>query len=278
MINDLILLLLQGLDLARGGNLVAFALGGVVAAVLCFFLCSWFTRLWNRKFQASLSHYLWCGLAAFVTIILAVGLAAVMNLGAAAKLRLDQWSAPFADGGSAPSIRLWEAEGKALVAAGIPQPDPSTQRHSYRDSSGMAVAAKASATEALLIFKENNPFLSQMVAGTTDHAMQAVQQDMETFFQDPAHRGEDYKFPNAIKLLQTVLGEEINRRIPGFQQEALLVAIALFLLVQAAPIVLAGLAAYQQIGVSSKRGASRPAGATLSPRKSSSRRNSRYRR
>ena len=74
MFRDLILLLQQGLGLAREKHLedrMAFTIGGVIAAVLCFFLCSWFTRLWNRQFQATASHYVWCGLAALVTILLA---------------------------------------------------------------------------------------------------------------------------------------------------------------------------------------------------------------
>jgi hypothetical protein len=279
MFKDLILLLQQGLGLAREehvGSLVAFTMGGGVAAVLCFFICSWFTRLWNRKFQATLSHYLWCGVAALVTILLSVGLAAVMNLGAVAKLRLDQWRAPFEDKGSAQSIRLWEAERKGLEAADYPQPDRSENLHKYRDKEAYAVAAKASSAEALLIFKENNPFLYGLIVGTTDRAVKAVQQEMETFFQE--HPGEIYDFKASIKLLQADLGDEFNRRIPGFQQAAIWVAVAIFLVVQAVPILLAGLAAYQQIGVSSKRGAPRRAGATLSSRKSPSGRTSRYRR
>jgi hypothetical protein len=279
MFRDLILLLQQGLGLAREKHLedlMAFTIGGVIAAVLCFFLCSWFTRLWNRQFQATASHYVWCGLAALVTILLSVGLVAVMNLGAVAKLRLDQWSTPFADGGSAQSIRLWEAERKGLEAAGYPQPDRSKNQHSYRDEEAFAVAAKSSSTEALLIFKENNPFLYGLIVGTTDHAVKAVQQAMGTFFQE--HPGEIYNFNDSIKLLRADLGDEFNRRIPGFQQEAIWVAVALFLLVQALPIFLAGLAAYQQIGVGSKRRGPRTASATLSSRKSPARRTPRYRR
>ena len=175
MLKDLLLLIREGLQISLRENpaqLAWFLIGGVIAAVLFFFLCSWFTQLFNRKFKATLSHYVWCVVAALVTVLLSIGLVPVMNLGGGATEGAAVERA-FASQSSPEYQRLWDHQEKALLAAGYQQPD-APRFHSAPDSRAKRVAIEDSCTEALKIFAEQNPVLDRLLQGGGERAVEEV--------------------------------------------------------------------------------------------------------
>lgn len=276
MLSDLRDLLLLGMDLAREqhlGQLAAFVAIGLSAAVACFFLCSKFMRLWNRQIQPTAVHYFSCALAALVTVGLSVVLAGVVHLGEVAQIRVAKWSANFVRVDSAESRRLWHAEGLALKAAGYPQPEAFPQVHSYSaGTEAIKLGARTIAIEALTIFAEENALLHRLLGATTDKAVNAVVEEAQTFF--ARNPGQMLDFGKPLDVLRREMELDLARSIPPFQHRAILVAILVILVMQALPILLAGLLAYRHITVHPRKAYSAANG---SRRTASLQKGSRYR-
>lgn len=251
MLHDFLNLVMTGLAMEweqRPAQLAAFCVGGLCGAVACFFLCSFFARLWNRRIQLTRSHRAWCAFAALVCVILVVMMAGVLRLGDAARLRISDWSALFSDEHSSASLRLWDAEGRTLQAAGFPQSAQFPQVHTY-DPEGRAIklGATAMSTEALQIFGESNPLLHHLIQGRTDGAVAAVSNNTEQFFHD--HPGEERRFSDSLPILRHEMELGLIDSVPAFQRQALVAAMILLVIAQCIPILLTGFSAYGQIAV-----------------------------
>jgi hypothetical protein len=275
MVTDLVHLLGQAIAFAAvhaRGQLALYAIAGLIAAVLCFFLCSWFARLWNRQIEFTVGHRVWCMVAAMMTVFVAIALAGVMRLSDVARLRVAEWS----DALGTPEIhgKIWEAQHRALVSAGYPQPDydraPEQGGSLLRtsDQQSQEIFAHAMADVAMSLFDQQNHLLHRLIASRDEQAVRSVVADQTQFFSthknssDAADRA--YPLQRAVAVLQHEMEAEFSARIPIFQWRALLVAIVLALLTQVAPFVLAGIAAYRQIRIHPDAGRygrrARPAG------------------
>lgn len=290
MVTDLFHLLGQAIAFAVAharGQLALYAIGGMIAAVLCFFLCSWFARLWNRQIEFTVGHRIWCAVAGLTTVLVAVAFAGVMRLSDVARLRVAEWS----DTLGTPETRgkLWEAQHRALVSAGYAQPDydraPEQGGSLMRtpDQQSQEIFAHTMADVAMSLFDQQNHLLHRLIASRDEQAVRAVVADQTLFFSTHKDSSNEtdraYPLGRAVAVLQHEMEAEFSARIPVFQWRALMVAIVLALLSQVAPFVLAGLAAYRQIRIHPDGGkyGRGPRRATAGPATTSARQTRRHR-
>lgn len=106
---DMVNLLLDCISSFRRASLGSFTLSFAFASVLsavCWFVCTKWTLLWNKRFHASPLHHWFCGFASTLTFIFVVAFASLPFLKPVADLLVQRWSAMLATnaGGSEASI------------------------------------------------------------------------------------------------------------------------------------------------------------------------------
>jgi hypothetical protein len=115
---DLVNLLLDCISSFRRASLGSFTLSFAVASILsavCWFVCTKWTLLWNKRFHARPLHHCFCGVASTLTFVFVVAFASLPFLKPVADLVVQRWSAMLAsqaggDGGSPANRTLSDTE------------------------------------------------------------------------------------------------------------------------------------------------------------------------
>lgn len=69
----------------------AILAGGLILSGLCWWLCSFYTHLWNKRYKVRLTHHLLCGLAAVITLGATVVFATLKHAASAADVSIEAW-------------------------------------------------------------------------------------------------------------------------------------------------------------------------------------------
>ena len=76
-------------------------LTALMMGALCWVVCSYYTRLWNKRFRMKPQHHLLCAVAAILTVIFTVQFRAVGNLKFIVDEIIDAWSEKLVGGSDA---------------------------------------------------------------------------------------------------------------------------------------------------------------------------------
>src|SRR5690242_5288390 len=81
-------------------------LAGVVLAALCWYLCSVYTRLWNKRFRITLTHHVLCAFASLCTLVFTILFASLYYTKDAALGSIALWQAQLSHDTDRKSTRL----------------------------------------------------------------------------------------------------------------------------------------------------------------------------
>jgi len=234
-----------------GVVLLALALGA-----LCWVGCSFYTKLWNKRFHVRIQHHLLCAVAAVLTILFTVTYHAVGNLEYIANRIIDQWSTNLVDDGK------WREQTFATAFYAVKEQNPGwyigkpvpgspggATIYVNNDESQQLVA-EIYVNEACGNFSTLNPFLGMMLRARPGISEEVIRRDIRTYFNN--NPGESYDPVWAISLAAEHIRKELLIQSPKTVGKTRLVLILLFLLVQMIPFGTIGYFAYKDLFVKRK--------------------------
>jgi hypothetical protein len=218
---------------------------------VCWWLCSHYSRLWNKKYRVKPLHHLLCGVAGTVTLLATLTFISLKNALPAAKVSVGLWEVQILADKQWADATFLETYNrvKALGIEDFTNHPPPTAA----DSGAIPVNQQRSKLEAGLTyaqaaashFRKSRPYLASMTKTETDTPKELVQADMERHFRTSPN----YPPENAIALVAGRIEQGLQEQLPRVVKILRIQFIALFLFFQAIPFALVGWAAYRELKV-----------------------------
>lgn len=228
----------------------AILAGGLILSGLCWWLCSFFTHLWNKRYKVRLTHHLLCGLAAVITLVATVVFATLKHAASAADVSIEAWKVQlgmdqfWADHTFKQAYERVKLLGLEDFSNAPPPPVghtiPATKEPSQVE------CAWIYASQAARYFKQQRPYLGSIVGASGEVPRDVLTADIRRYF---ATVGNTYPTGNAISLVSSEVKKELTAKLPRVVKVLRIQLVLLFLLAQAFPFGLVGLAAYRDLKV-----------------------------
>jgi hypothetical protein len=223
---------------------------GIVLAGLCWYLCSVYTRLWNKRFRITLTHHVLCGFASICTLLFTILFASLVYTKDAALASIALWQTQLSADEmwgertySKAYDRVKELGTEDFSSApppGIPGSFIPTNSDEARET-----AASVYANEACRHFDTKRPFLSTVVWSSPGVPSETIFQDVRTWHL----KNPNYPPSRAIEIAATQVRDGLNPQAPRVIYLSRLSVAGLFVLIQMIPFGLIGWAAYRDIKV-----------------------------
>jgi hypothetical protein len=225
--------------------------GGIVLAGLCWWACSVYSRLWNKRFKVNAIHHILCALAALVTLVAVVIFVALKHATTAAGISVEGWKVELA------ADRSWAAETfktayDRVHALGLEDfskapPPPAGSTIPAVNERSQIECAWTYATSAAGHFNQRRPYLSKIASASADIPRDVLRQDIQQHF---ATIGKSYPTDKAIALVGREIRDGLAAKLPRVVKVLRVQLIVLFLLCQLVPFGLVGWAAYRDLKAS----------------------------
>lgn len=224
---------------------------GILLAVLCWFGCSWYSRLWNRRYRLTFTHHVLCALAGGLTLAFTVFFAALYHARTAAEVSVKAWEDQInldATWGDATFASAWQKV-KALGREDFsnvlePGMDGSSIPTSHIES--VRLAADTYAKASVEHFKKNRPFLSLILQAHSELPLRVLEADVNSYF---AKEEKSYPRQKAISLVASQITGQLSDQLSRVVPLVRAIAVCLFVGVPFTLFGLVGLSAYRALKV-----------------------------
>jgi hypothetical protein len=223
---------------------------GVVLATLCWYGCTVYTRLWNKRFRVTLQHHLICGFASVCTLLFVVLFAGLAFTKEAALASIDLWQIQIKadDSWAQQTFAKAYAAVKELGTEDFSKAPPPGQSGSFiptRSDKARQTAAAMYANEACSHFDVQRPFLSKIVWSSPGVPSGTIFEDVRAWHE----RNPTYPPSRAIDIAASQVQKGLEPQAPRVVYAVRVSLATLFLLVQSVPFGIIGWAAYRDIKV-----------------------------
>ncbi|MGA3223474.1 MAG: hypothetical protein ABSC65_06910 [Acidobacteriaceae bacterium] len=229
---------------------------GVVLAAACWWICTHYSRLWNLTFRITRLHQILCAGAAALTLVFWILFVSLQYTRQVAQDAIDGWhreveSDPvfhrqtkqriyyMVKATNQEDFRKYPAPETVAGEALVPVSKPGSKK----------ILASVIANEALKRFRQEQPFLSEVLSLPERIPDAVLVTDMTNYFAARPHGG-TYPFNHALDLTADQIKARLDPETPRVVVVARLILTGCFLLAQAIPFCLIGLAATRDLKVS----------------------------
>ncbi len=249
MVVDFFNIIVQGLhELSHLQQVLVWG-SALLLAILCWWACVNYTRLWNKRFRTTLGHRLLCLVASVLTFLVVLTFVGLNQIKPVCAGLVANWADNLQQSKAWNDLVFQKAynalknSGKEDFSA-VPAPWEENSYLPFSSNSSMALACRVYATEACQNFTISHRFLSRVLRTEPSVPMNVIQADMETFFAG----GEDlYPMNRAVKLSAGQIKMQLKKQLPGMLRKTRFGLLVLFFLLQLIPLSIIGYCAYQDL-------------------------------
>jgi hypothetical protein len=225
---------------------------GILLGAGSWFLCNYYSRLWNVRFRVTLTHQLLCAVAAILTVIFTLTFVSLKYTKDIAYSTIAVWQQQIKSdsGWNAQTFRKSYEKVKALGVEDFsryPHPNEGGRLMPLSKSESRQINATVYATEAILHFKHSHPYLALILRAQPDISIQVISADTDHYF--ATHPGGIYSAGDAVDLAAKYIKSGLDAQVPRIVTVSRTLIVILFLFVQAIPLGLIGWAAYKDVKV-----------------------------
>ena len=205
---------------------------GLGLSALCWVICNYYTRLWNKRYHLTITHHVLCGISGILTFIFVLAFSSLIYLKEVSINILNNWSDTiFQDKEWADSTfqkTFYQVKETGLENfEDVPLPGQVGTHIPVNDNKSKELCAIIYTNEASGNFKINHPFLSKVIWTKSQIPEEIIKQDMYDFFKTTPV----YPPQRAIQLATNYLKEGLIKQTPRVVKFARIILFALFLLI-----------------------------------------------
>lgn len=221
---------------------------GLGLAGLCWWACSVYSHLWNKRFKVGLVHHVMCGLAALITLVATVVFVTLKHTAAAAGISVEAWKIElgldksWADQTFKTAYDRVRILGLEDFSHAPPPPSGSTIPATHEKS--QIECAWTYAGAAANHFNLRRPYLASIASASANIPRDVLRDDIRQHF---ATIGNTYPTNKAITLVGREVKGELGKKLPRVVSILRIQLIAFFLACQLIPFGLVGWAAYRDL-------------------------------
>ncbi|MDR1866247.1 MAG: hypothetical protein LBR08_11835 [Bacteroidales bacterium] len=252
MIKDFFDILSECISLLGAGQWTGVLTVSFVLAILCWVICVYYTKLWNKRFHVKAQHHLICGIAVALTFLFSIGYYAFGNLENIVLEIVDEWEEELVTDGEwsdATFEKAWLAVEEVNPAAflNVPQPGDEDSYIPFTSDEMQQTCITTYVDAACESFKTDHPYLNTLIHAEAGLSEEVIDTDVTDFFNN--NPGSAYLHNNAIALAAEHIRDELILQAPGTVTKTRLLLVLLFLLIQLIPFGWIGYCAYQDLHI-----------------------------
>lgn len=250
-IKDILAIIYYGLGKLSPTAIALTFFLALIFSVGCYLLCTNYSRLWNKSFQKTATHNVLSIMAAVLTFFFVLAFVSFTFFKEVSQLMILKWQATInldAKWQDATFKKAYQA-----VKSCCENTEP-FQLAEFRNGSlvplnttqAKEVFARVYADNGSKHFENTHPFLSKIIWSSPQIAQASLEEDIRSYF---TGGNEPYNASRAIELVATKIKGELTKQTPRVVTLSRVVLIILFLIAQAIPFGLIGIAAYNSLKV-----------------------------
>ncbi|MVM36417.1 hypothetical protein GO730_00145 [Spirosoma sp. HMF3257] len=222
-------------------------------AILSWYLCNNYVKLWNRRFRLTTTHQVLTLIASTLTFFFVLafsGLSYMKDVSSAIVSLWEEYEIKEDDKWSNATFKEAFYKIKDLNIENFANiPAPGNQRSFVPVSKKLSqeTAAKVYALAACEHFDQAHPFLGKIIWSNPTQSAENISQDVMNFFAD--NSGSMYSSAKAISIAAETIKIQLNQQTPRTVTLSRIGLIVLYLLVIALPLGFIGYAAYKDIRI-----------------------------
>ena len=229
-----------------GSVLVALVLG-----VLCWVACSYYTRLWNKRFCMRFRHHLLCAVAAIFTVIFTIQYRAVGSLEFIVDRIINDWYERLTENRDFHSETYELAfytlkEEYPSAFRSVPEPDKRGSYIPFNSDEMMQACVEIYVEEACSHFSTQHPFLNMMLKARPGVSEDEIKEDIYAYFRQHT---DVYPLGRAINIAAEHIRKSLLEQSPKTVWKTRLILVFLFLTVQLIPFGTIGYFAYKDLKI-----------------------------
>jgi len=226
----------------------------ILLSVGCWVICSYFSRLWNKRYKITSTHHVLCFFAALFTFIFSLTFVSLKYTEEVATLIVFNWETEVKNDQKWKKntfIKAYEAV-KSLnledFSKTLHPNDGGNTIPATKDESRIKFAS-VYANEAVKHFDKSHAFLSKIIWAKAEIPSKFISKDVKDFFSNPLNLFQSYPVEKAINLAAQHIRQELDRQTPNVVSSLKIMLIILFFIIQSIPFGLIGYAAYKDIKI-----------------------------
>jgi hypothetical protein len=223
-----------------------------VLGALCWIGCSFYTRLWNKRFRGAAKHHLLCAAAAVLTAVFTVNFRAVGNLEAIVDTTIDTWYEQLnedEDFHAETYAVAFESLKEAYPSAfkGVPEPGSPLSVIPFANDEMMRQCVSIYVEETCGDFSTGHPFLNRMLRARPGVSEDEMEADIRDFFGD--NPGKRYPLARGVEIAADHIRESLIEQSPETVGKTRTILALLFFAVQLIPFGTIGYCAYKDLKI-----------------------------
>ncbi len=246
---DFFSITLSGLHALKPSSFLAAFTGALLLACGCFVFCTYYTRLWNKKYQITSSYQILSVITSVFAFIFILTLIGFSNYKYVMEANINAWADNLKTNGPWKASTFQEAYYK-VKATGLEDftnyQDPNRTIPASKPES-QQLCANVFSNEACTNFKQVHPLLAKIAWAKSGIPAEVLKDSISSFFYE--HPGSMYQAENAVTLVSNIIKDELVAQIPRFMRIVKTIIIFLFLIIELIPFSLIGYAAYNDLKI-----------------------------
>ncbi len=228
--------------------LTGVCIGGVVLAALCWWVCSIYSRLWNKSFRVASLHHVFCAVAALMTLAATVCFVALRHAQEASAVSVRIWEEQV-KWDKAWAVKTFSAAYDKVNVLGIEDftkyPAPPVGRAiPLVNERSQFEYARTYARAAAAHFANGRPCLSSIIQAHSEVPADVLKTDVTNYF---ATQGKTYPANRAISLVVSEVEAGLRVHLPRVVKVFRFMLVGIFVAGQLLAFGLVGWAAYRDL-------------------------------
>lgn len=250
MLRNFIQIIAEGLRMDGTAWLLAYILLGLALSALVWWICTHYTKLWNKVYKVTPSFHVLCGAAAVVTFLATLGFIGLKNMRPVAERMVDTWSDAVMQDSDLSAACFHDAY-YAIKDSGLENmrgykaPEQGGDLIPISRKETQILVGQIYAGNACRDFSARYPFIGHFVKAHDGVPSEVIAADVDAFFK--ARRGYTYPLEQGFVLAVEHISSDLQSQCGRIVRIARGWLILFFLLVQLVPFGLIGYLAYREL-------------------------------
>lgn len=240
----------EGLRMDGAGLLFLWLIIAAAFSALCWWICTHYTRLWNKKYEVTTGFHIICAVAALITFSATLCFIGLKNMRPVAQDMVDEWAEDagndyeLQDASFVKAFYAVKDAGKENMR-GYRTPEKGGNIIPMSNKETRILVSYVYASDACNDFYAKYPFLGWFLEADEGVPTELIAADQNKFFK--SHPGEAYPLERGFQLGIEQINTQLQEQTDRIVRVTRIWLVLLFLLVQLIPFGAIGYMAYRDI-------------------------------
>lgn len=221
-------------------------------SALCWWICTHYTKLWNKRYNVRQGFHIICSISAIITFLAVLSFVGLKNTKLVAEKMVEEWEYDVVEDGELQNdsfIMAYEAVDDAGLENmnGFPPPCSGGDQVPMKYKETQLLVSSIYAGNACDDFHIEYPFLGWFLKADKGVPTELIAADQEAFFKDRFGFATTYPLERGFKLGVRHISNQLQEQTPRIVKVTRLWLVLVFLAIQLIPFGIIGFLAYKDL-------------------------------